>query len=453
MKYKSVSYCVCEVVLGNTNFEKTVSASAEASASSTGIQPSETIERSNRLASTQAYNKAFERAMAIFNLQDGNKEEDIFLKDETSKLTNDCYAYIYTNPANVVCNKPFTLNYISPNININHIFNLTFNEKIISTFIPNTILTAIPSDSSTSYLSNVTINRNTGECFVSANTALNAIYTVNKTTGEYEEYLDGASGLQEPVGVEFDVFNNMFVANFLGGSITVYDSSKTLIYTITNSLFQSLGGLGFYKGILYALNGVPVTNDQYDEAFIMFKIMLIYDSKNVITGHDVSVFCTNTLESPLFMCFDNFDNCYVTNYYNDTISKINMTNAEAVVYIDSSQGLLGPRGIVIDEELNLFVSCGNVTTATYFVSTINKNKNLSTYTTTNLNSPRGMAIDVDGDKSLYICNGMSALGKIMRDKYLFNVEDNILGPSNNELVIQDATDNTIIDTVFINNNC
>lgn len=449
MRFKSLSSCVCEVVLGNANFDKTASASARSFASSTGIRPTEIIEDSNKLASTQAYNIAFDRAMTILNLQNVNKK-DIFLKDETSKLTNNCYIYIYTNPTKVICKKSFTLNYISPNIDINHTFNLTFNKKIISTFVPNIILTTISSGSPTSYLSNVTINRNTGECFVSSNIVPNKIYTVNKTTGEYQVYLETLdSGLQEPVGIEFDTYNNLFLANFLKSDIKVYNSSKKLIYTINDSLFQNLGGLGFYKGVLYALNGVPVSNDQYNNAFIMFKILLMYDSKNNIIGHDISVFCTNTLVSPLFMCFDNFDNCYVTNYFNNTISKINMTTAEAVVYIDSSSGLVGPRGIAIDKEFNLFVSCGDVSTATYFIVTINKQKMVSTYTTRNLNSPRGIAIDIDGDQSLYICNVGSTLVKIIRDKYLFNVEKNSLKSGDNKLAIKDTNDNTTIDNVVV----
>ena len=88
MKFKSLSYCVCEVVLGNTNFDQTASAWAESSASSTGIRPSETIEHSNNLAFTQAYNEAFEKAKDLLNIQN---EEDVLLKDETSKITNDCY--------------------------------------------------------------------------------------------------------------------------------------------------------------------------------------------------------------------------------------------------------------------------------------------------------------------------------------------------------------------------
>ena len=185
----------------------------------------------------------------------------------------------------------------------------------------------------------------------------------------------------------------------------------------------------------------------------MFKILIIYNSENNINSDGVSVFCSNTLDIPLFICFDNLDNGYVTNSGNDTISKINMNTGGADVYIDSLQGLLNPRGIAIDKESNLFVTCGQESTGTYFISIINDKQIVSTYTTHNLLSPRGLAVDVNDDQSLYICNMASTLGKIIRNKYIFDVEDNILQPENNKLLIVDTTDDKIIDAVEVDVNC
>ena len=369
---------------------------------------------------------------------------------ETSSSKN----IVYTRPEKVKCKKPFTLYYGTNNMNVNDNFELLHKNNVLSTFEPNIKLAQLPSSTPFTYLSNVTINPNTGQCFVSNNIAPNSISVIDKITGENIVYLNGiADGLQEPVGIEFDSKNNMYVANFVDSNIKVFNSTKKLLGTITNSLFKNLGGLGFHNGILYALNGFQIEDiaSQYNGLYLMFKIVVNIDNDGNL-NYNVSVFCTDTLSVPLFMCFDKNNHCYVTNFSNNTISKINMKNGLASVYINDTQGLLNPRGIAIDCESNLYVSNGDFETKNYFILKINKDKKITIFTTKNLNSPRGLAIDMHGDKSLYVCNLESTLTKITYKKYIFNVIVNIL-KKDSKLNIIDSTASTNVEKFTLNVMC
>lgn len=445
MKFKSKSTCLTEVVLDN--FQSVSSATATASSTSTGDIATNTIIHSDNLSFISAYNLAYSTAAELFP-----NKEDIIIKDTKSSIENDCIEYIYTFPQKIQLEEPFTLYYISTNININHIYQLIYKDNALSTFEPNIKLAEINNDNiENTYLSNVTIDSkvNPNECFVSSNILPNSVYTIDINNGIYNVYLDNlSSGLQEPVGIEFDEFNNTYIANFFVSNIQVFNPKKELIDSITNPLFKNLGGLGFYKGNLYALNGFPIDDilSPYYGLFIMFKIVLIVDDNNNII-YDVQVFCTNTLNAPLFICFDKNDFGYVTNFNNNTISKINMTTGEAEVYIDATQGLIGPRGIVIDQKSNLYVSSGDVSTQIFVISKIDINKTVTIYTTKNLNSPRGLALD--DDENLYICNIGSLLIKIIRNKCIFHVSNNILEKGDNLLTIKDITDNVIVESFIL----
>lgn len=445
MKFKSSSKCFTEITLGNSTDTIESSASSSASATSEGYSSTDAIIDSNNLSFKIAYNYAYSTAYELLY-----NDINLVVRDVKNTIVNNCIEYIYTLPVKVEQNKSFVLYYLSDNVNINNSFQLIYNDTVISTFSPNIILIDQNNPlAKLEYFSNVTINANDKQCFVSWNIIPNSIITVNKDKkDEYNRYLGPiAPGLKEPVGVEFDRFNNMYVANFVDSSISVYNPEKDLIAEINDPLFRNLGGLGINNQILYALNGLPIDDDnsEYNGKYIMFKIILTNNNEDK-TNYKVSVFCTDTLSAPLFMCFDKFNNSYVTNFYNNTISKINMTSGEAEIYIDNTQGLLKPRGITIDKDLNLFVSNGDVETENYFILKITPNKKISTYTTLNLISPRGLAIDIEGDGSLYVANIKSRLIKIISNKYLFEIEDNILQKGNNTLTIKDITDDLIIDT-------
>lgn len=449
MKFKSKSSCLTKVILNNLDetYSESSTATASATATATGSTLLEASIISDNLSLTNAFNLAYEMASNLFY-----NKKNLIIKDTTNVISNNCFEYIYTIPSIVNYGSSFTLNYISDAININNKFELIYNDKTISTFVPNIILSVIKGEfSENSYLSNVTINSNTSEYFVSYNIIPNSIYTVNKDNGEYNKYLDVKDGLQEPVGIEFDIYNNMYVADFILSNIKVYNKYKKEICVINHKLFQNLGGIGFNNNILYALNGLPILDkeSEYYGKYIMFKIILLIDGENNIT-YEVSVFCTNTLDSPLFICFDKFNNGYVTNYKNNTISKINMTTGDAVVYIDETKGLLKPRGITIDKELNLYISCGDESSGIFYINKIDINKVVSIYTNKNLNSPRGLALDINGDQSLYICNLGSTLVKIISDKCIFYIKDNILEKGDNIISIKDTTDNIILDTFVLN---
>ena len=445
MKFKSKSVCSAEVILDNS--QNISSATATASATSTGDISKDTIIHSDNLSFKRAYKLAYKNALKLIP-----NKKDIIIKDTKSIIKNDCIEYIYTYPTKVQYKEPFTLYYISNNININHVYQLIYKDNVLSTFEPNIKLAEIDNDDvKNTYLSNVTINSkvNPNECYISSNILPNSVYTVDMNSGIYNVYLDNlSSGLQEPVGLEFDEFNNTYIANFLSSNIKVYNPKKELINTIDDPLFKNLGGLGFYKGNLYALNGTPIDDilSPYYGLFIMFKIILIVDDNNNII-YDVQVFCTNTLNAPLFICFDKNDFGYVTNFNNNTISKINMNTGEAEVYIDAKQGLIGPRGIVIDKERNLYVSCGDFNKEKYVVLKIDINKIITIYTTKNLNSPRGLALD--DNENLYICNIGSLLIKIVRNKCIFPVTNNVLKKGKNLLTIKDVTDCVIVESFIL----
>ena len=440
-KYKTTSMAFSSVALATADGSNNSSGSASASATaSTGSALTSQIE-ADTLSSSLAYTIAYKNALQ--NLDHTLQQEIILLtnKNSNSSVSSE---YIYTIPQELRQKNPFALYYTDyTSIQLDDTYNLLYENEILSSFQPNFIFSEIITPNA-GFISNVTVSTiNPDYIFVSLNPQ-NEVYRINKNNGLYSIFLD--ENVYEPVGLEFDNNGLCYVANFLNSSIngiSVFDQQQTFVKKITSPLFYTLGGIKFDKtGRLFALNGLPIPDPDspYYNQYLMLEINIATD--------EVSVFCFNTLNVPLFLCFDENNYCYVTNYNNDTISRINMLNGEAEVYIND---IIKPRGIDIDGYGNLYVSGGDITTTDFYVSKIDPIKNISVIAKNNLNDPRGVAYELNGNgiMELYIGNVGNFLTKLSLNSLIFLVESHVLYNGIRLLAIVNATTTQEIDTVDV----
>ena len=133
----------------------------------------------------------------------------------SSSETSNSKNIVYTRPEKVKCKKPFTLYYRTNNMNVNDNFELLHKNNVLSTFEPNIKLAQLPSLTPFTYLSNVTINPNTGQCFVSNNGVPNSISVIDKITGENIVYLkDNKHFIIKFIFNIYKFFSSIFLTHF-----------------------------------------------------------------------------------------------------------------------------------------------------------------------------------------------------------------------------------------------
>ena len=379
---------------------------------------------------------------------------------------NDCS----TIPEPIIRGQPYQLIYNLSQADPNQIYNLNYltNNSFLATFTPNNVFSQVPIVGASGEIAvNVAFDNN-NNMYVSVD-VVNIIYKFNVTLNQLEPYITNAviETLFSPVGIAFDSNNTMYVSNFATASetipcVSVYDSTGTYLYTINDSdnLLAHPGDIKFDKnGNLYILNGATITEGPYDGLYLILQV--IPRSVSEPSGN-IIYFCSSvgniTLDKPLFIDFDSYNNGYVTNYGSSLIgttsfiSKItNMNPVNINVYISSGVGLYGTRGIAIDSHNNLYVT--NDYLNNYSILKITPNKTITTFTTKNLNSPRGICFNNMGD--LYIANGIDLealdgnyITQIIYNRYLFNITNNNLPLNTQPLSITNNTTGNIINNLL-----
>jgi hypothetical protein len=379
---------------------------------------------------------------------------------------NDCT----TIPEPIIRGQPYQLIYNLSQADPNETYNLNYltNNSFLATFIPNNIFSNVPIVGASGEIAiNVAFDNN-NNMYVSVD-VINIIYKFNAALNQLEPYITNAviETLFSPVGMAFDSNNTMYVSNFAAASgtipsVSVYDSAGTYLYTIndSDSLLSKPGDIKFDKnGNLYILNGSTITGGIYDGLYLILQV--IPRSVSEPSGN-IIYFCSSvgntTLNRPLFIEFDSYNNGYVTNYgssligTNSFISKITNMNPQNInVYIPSGVGLYGIRGIAIDSQNNLYVT--NNYFNNFSILKITPNKTITTFTTKNLNSPRGITFNNMGD--LYIANGIDLgalngnyITQVIYNRYLFNVTNNNLPLNTQPLSITNTTTGSIINNLL-----
>jgi sugar lactone lactonase YvrE len=143
------------------------------------------------------------------------------------------------------------------------------------------------------------------------------------------------SGLNGPDGFALDASENLFVANWGGGSGTTILKILSLSAVQTfDSTSDAPDGLSFdNSGNLFVSN--------YNSGVI-----------NIITPGGIKTVFATGLTNPSSLAFDTTGNLYVSNYGGSTVSKITRDGTVSTF----ASGFNAPLGLVFDPEGNLYVS-------------------------------------------------------------------------------------------------
>jgi sugar lactone lactonase YvrE len=189
-----------------------------------------------------------------------------------------------------------------------------------------------------------------------------------------------STNLNNPTGLAFDTSGNLYVANFLGNTISKFNSSGGYVSNISG--LSGPVGLAFDStGILYVASGINTIGK--------------FNASDTYIG---SISDPN-LNSPTGLAFDISGNLYAS-CYNTTISKFNSSGT----YVSSiNSHLYNPNGLAFDSSGNLYVA----NTAIYSIRKFNA---LGGYTgsiddptnSSYLNGPVGLTFDSLGN--LYVAN-------------------------------------------------
>jgi sugar lactone lactonase YvrE len=170
-------------------------------------------------------------------------------------------------------------------------------------------------------------------------TANNNNHTIGKFTpgGVASVFASASSGLNFPVGLAIDAFDNVFAGNG-GGNGNILKLTPGGVASVFATSSPVPYGLAFdSSGNLFAIN------------FSLVNPSIV----KYTAGGVVAVFATSMLSEPTDIAFDSFGNLYVTNYLNNTIVKF---TPAGVGTLFANTGGVHPYGIAIDSSNNLFVT-------------------------------------------------------------------------------------------------
>jgi sugar lactone lactonase YvrE len=208
--------------------------------------------------------------------------------------------------------------------------------------------------------------------FVS-NAGANAIQRFSTDGGAGTLFAD--TGLNNPQGLAFDVAGNLYVDNFLDGTITKFTAGGVGSTFATGLSFPT--GMAFDDaGALFVSNGGA------------------FNITHFPAGGGSSTFAPFS-GSPYGMAFDNGGNLYVANFSGSTIRRFT-PGGTASVFADT--GLSQPAGLAFDSVGNLYVANNlNNTIARFTPDGVG-----SVFASTGMNKPVGLAFD--GAGNLYVAN-------------------------------------------------
>lgn len=184
------------------------------------------------------------------------------------------------------------------------------------------------------------------------------------------------TGLSDPRGMAFDASGNLYVANYIAGSLSKFDSQGNYLAAQSIALGQnfSVGVAIDPAGAIFVSNESSARVRKYDAAGNLLATS--------VTGN-----------TPTAIAFDGSGNLRVANRTGNTITRFdsNLNALSGTISVNLSR----PRGLAID-------TSGNIYAANEFTDDISKFASDGTYlgrigSRTNLSNPYGIAIDSEGN--------------------------------------------------------
>jgi DNA-binding beta-propeller fold protein YncE len=192
------------------------------------------------------------------------------------------------------------------------------------------------------------------------------------------------TGLSDPRGLAFDSAGNLYVANYISNSLSKFDSQGN--YLPAESIAM---GLNFSLGVAVDASGFIYVSNESSARLRKF------DAAGNLLATSV------TGNTPTALAFDNAGTLRVANRTGNTIASYD-TNLNLLSGTISTE-LNRPRGLAID-------TSGNIYAANAFTDDISKFSGSGSYlgrigNSTNMNNPYGLAFDSEG--YLYVANELS----------------------------------------------
>ena len=233
-----------------------------------------------------------------------------------------------------------------------------------------------------------------------ANSSTNQVQKLDPSTGEVLAII--TAGLDGPNRPAFGTYGDLYVANMVGNTITVYDCQLNQIQakTISTNLSRPTGvSVDAYGDVFVsnnATNDIVVFNvdgtlvetlakDNGSLSFTAPNALVIHETrlfvsvgptsgKNTVITYNPGEFLTNnpqprgqfsdfTNTGPTGVAFDNSDNVYVADYYSNSWVKFS-PNGKLLLVVTT--GVLQPEGIAVDHQGNVFVANSTPNTITVY---------------------------------------------------------------------------------------
>ena len=187
---------------------------------------------------------------------------------------------------------------------------------------------------------------------------------------------DFTMNLNNPDGIAFDSYNNLYFTDALTNRIIKIDNKGNATIFVNRSAIQGFSGDGdsAYKAALYA--PTKIAFDSYDNLYIC-------DSKNnkirVVKNGIISTFAGNgkigfsgdgglatnaSFYFPTGICIDYYDNVYIADSHNSRVRLIKTDGTIHTIVGNGKQGLTGdslynPTQVSLDNDYKLYIVCQN----------------------------------------------------------------------------------------------
>ncbi|MGC2485825.1 MAG: hypothetical protein WA359_06255 [Acidimicrobiales bacterium] len=235
-------------------------------------------------------------------------------------------------------------------------------------------------------------------------------------TADVASTLSAASGLTAPQGLAFDASGNLFVTNSEANTVTVLPASTGTIFgqSVTADVaatVEAATGLKEPVGIDFDAGGDLYIADESDNSLSMVPA-------NAVPAPMVPTTTLSTsfagLDGPIDMAFDAGGDLFVSNTTSNTITVDpastgtlfgQSVSADMATTLSAATGLSGPYGIAMDAQGDLFIvnnSTNTVTvvpasTGTLFGQAVTADVATTLTAATGLDSPYGIVVDANGD--------------------------------------------------------
>ena len=353
----------------------------------------------------------------------------------------------YTVPSKVQYNQPYYLvyesdNFLQENEYILYRINTSGNSTFLSAMNGSTLFSSLSFEEKgkEKEKENDVIKMTTdvaGNMYALSKKA-HCVYKYDTISKKFEPFIRSKT-LFHPTGMAFDNDNYLYVSNMMKETmsprISVFDGKGYFLYDIFSELLSCPGDLKRdKKGNLYVLNEkvlhLPANpksvdynpNSKFNGFFLMLHIL---PNNNTLSG-TVNIFTYETLNQPISLAFDSYNNGYICNKGNRTTSKLDMVTGEANL-LDSKDAFMH---IIFDKKDRMYAILDTDDKKIYR----DNNGFLELYCTNPLSVTSFL---FDKNDNLFVADPIGEINKLACNRAIFHIKNNTLLPGNHPLIIYD----------------